>query len=105
VTTRDPLPGLLQFWLQPSIAWLEAMQALQRAQMSMASLARKRLAAAQQVPPHHDIADALAIPMELAQFGAVTSMRLGQELADIGMHAAGEMNSRIADAMQAGRPA
>ena len=90
--------GWLRPWLQPSIAWLEALQAWQHAQMGITGLMLKRLEAAQQVPARYRTADVLAIPIELAQLSGAASLHLVQELAEIGTHAAGALNSSIIEA-------
>jgi hypothetical protein len=95
-----------QAWLQQSLAWLQAVQALQRAQMGITGMALKQLEASQQrLAQCSSCADALAIPVKLAQFGGAASLRLAQELSDIGLRAATEANGTMIDAALRAMPA
>lgn len=91
--------GPTELMLQQSQAWLRLMEDAYRAQINATHLAvnrvdemRKRL----QQPGTGDAASGL--PLELLQFQGACSLRLAQELTEIGVRGAAEFGGLMADA-------
>ncbi|MFO1217262.1 MAG: phasin family protein [Burkholderiaceae bacterium] len=86
--TRDQL----EFTLQSAMGWLRAVESVRKVQWDMTHLAVKRYEdMAQRLHEARDIADVMAIQVELMRFDSAAAIRFGQELYDTAVRNATEV--------------